>query len=71
MPTHTKDRGTGIRIERCYRSDQEPFIAQLHQEKVKDYFINSPYKGLLLYQKLGSGKCMAIDTPIMLENGKL
>jgi hypothetical protein len=71
MPTHTKTLGKGIRQERCFKTEQDPFIAQPHQEKVKDYFLNSPYRGLLLYHKLGSGKCMKIDTPIMLNNGKI
>ena len=71
MPTHTKTLGKGIRRERCFKSEQNPFIAQPHQEKVKDYFLNFPHRGLLLYQKLGSGKCHAIDTPIMLNDGKI
>ena len=71
MPTHTKTLGKGVRRERCFKSDQDPFIPQPHQEKVKDYFLNSPYRGLLLYHKLGSGKCMKIDTPIILNDGKI
>ena len=40
-----------------------PFTSQAHQEYVKDYFIKSPYKGLLLYHRLGSGKsCSSIIT---------
>jgi superfamily II DNA or RNA helicase len=37
------------------------FTPQKHQEFVRDYFINSPYKGLLLFHRLGSGKtCSSI-----------
>jgi len=37
------------------------FTPQEHQSFVRDYFIKSPYKGLLLYHKLGSGKtCSSI-----------
>lgn len=38
-----------------------PFTAQEHQKFVRNYFIKSPYKGLLLYHRLGSGKtCSSI-----------
>ena len=47
MPTHTKTLGKGVRRERCFKSAQDPFIPQPHQEKVKEYFLNSPYRGLL------------------------
>jgi superfamily II DNA or RNA helicase len=36
--------------------NRKPFIPTPHQKLVLDYFPNSPYKGLLLYHKLGSGK---------------
>ena len=61
MTTLTKNLGTGVRRERCLNVDQEPFIPQAHQEKIKNYFISSPYRGLLLYHRLGSGKtCTSI-----------
>ena len=62
---------TGIRKEKCLKSERPPFVLLPHQEKVKNYFINSPHRGLLLYHLLGSGKCHAIDTPIILNNGKI
>ena len=33
--------------------------------------MTSPYRGLLLYHGLGSGKCHRKDTPIMLYDGKI
>ena len=43
-----------------------------YQKFVRDYLgMTSPYRGLLLYHGLGSGKCHRIDTPIMLSDGKI
>ena len=37
------------------------FTPQAHQKFVKDYFVKTPFKGLLLYHRLGSGKtCSSI-----------
>ncbi len=47
------------------------FIPQEHQEFIRDYFIVSPFKGLLLYHRLGSGKCFSRDTPIMMFDGSI
>jgi len=45
----------------CTKLHTTKFTPQKHQQFVKDYFINSPYKGLLLYHRLGSGKtCSSI-----------
>jgi superfamily II DNA or RNA helicase len=52
---------TGIRIETCTNKKREPFDPLPHQELVKNYFIKSPHRGILLYHKLGSGKtCSSI-----------
>ena len=52
---------TGIRTERCKGRKDSEFVALPHQEAIKKYFIKSPYRGLLLYHKLGSGKsCSSI-----------
>ena len=67
----TKVLGTGIRNEKCRNEEQEFFTPQPHQENIKNYFLNSPYRGLLLYHSLGSGKCHAINTPIILSDGKI
>jgi superfamily II DNA or RNA helicase len=44
-----------------------------HQIYVRDYFLSSPYKGLLLYHKLGSGKsCTSIMVAdALLKSGKV
>jgi superfamily II DNA or RNA helicase len=43
------------------RDKDHIFSPAPHQQKVVDYFLDSPYKGLLLYHKLGSGKsCTSI-----------
>lgn len=47
------------------------FIPTSHQQKVLDYFPTSSNKGLLLYHQLGSGKCLAFDTEILLHDGTI
>ena len=43
-----------------------------HQEFVKEYLqFNSPYRGMLLYLGLGTGKCHAVDTPILMFDGSI
>ena len=43
-----------------------------HQKIVRDYMnLYTPYRGLLLYHGLGSGKCHAKDTPIMMSDGTI
>jgi hypothetical protein len=43
-----------------------------HQKIVRDYLnLYSPYRGLLLYHGLGSGKCLAKDTAVMLSDGSV
>jgi superfamily II DNA or RNA helicase len=45
----------------CVGKKHEQFIPQKHQLETMNFFMKSPYKGLLLYHKLGSGKtCTAI-----------
>ena len=60
--SYTIKQNNGIRIESCIKDiKNKEFIPQKHQEAVKNYFINSPYRGLLLYHLLGSGKtCTSI-----------
>lgn len=41
---------------RCTESDHPPFEPTKHQRDTAEYFLKSPFKGLLLYHKLGSGK---------------
>lgn len=43
-----------------------------HQQFLRDYMgKNSPYRGVLLYHGLGSGKCHAKGEPIMMSNGSI
>ena len=43
-----------------------------HQKIVRDYLnLYTPYRGLLLYHGLGSGKCHRKGTPIMLSDGSI
>jgi len=54
------------------RSQNDNFDLLTHQKVVRDYLsLYTPYRGLLLYHGLGSGKCHKIDTPIMMHNGSI
>jgi len=57
----------------CPQSIKLPIKLQPHQEKTINFFLSSPYKGLLLYHKLGSGKtCLSIAlADKMLEQKKV
>jgi len=64
----------GIRKIKCKnKKHDKSFIPQPHQQKIADYFERSPYRGLLLYHLLGSGKsCTSIlVAKTMLESGKI
>ena len=54
---------------KCPKFHKNKFTPQAHQQFVKDFFVNSPYKGMLLFHKLGSGKtCSSIFvSDILLE----
>jgi hypothetical protein len=48
------------------------FSLLTHQKIVRDYMnLYTPYRGLLLYHGLGSGKCHAKDTLIMMSDGNI
>jgi len=48
------------------------FALLTHQKIVRDYMnLYTPYRGLLLYHGLGSGKCHAKNTPIMMCDGTI
>ena len=50
----------------------ENFSLLTHQKIVRDYMnLYTPYRGLLLYHGLGSGKCHAKGTPIMMSDGTI
>lgn len=43
-----------------------------HQKVARDYLnLYTPYRGLLLYFGLGSGKCLKKDTPILMYDGTI
>lgn len=51
----------GIWKIECDVGKHPPFIPQEHQTEVMNYFLQSKYKGLLLFHRLGSGKsCSSI-----------
>jgi superfamily II DNA or RNA helicase len=63
--TFYKYRATGKKTE--IKKNFEPFN---YQKLLRDYMQNnSPYRGILLYHGLGSGKCHARDTKILMHNG--
>jgi hypothetical protein len=48
------------------------FSLLTHQKIVRDYMnLYTPYRGLLLYHGLGSGKCHGKDTPILMYDGTI
>lgn len=63
----------GIYNRGCTEKSHEPFQPTKHQQDTVNYFLKSPFKGLLLYHKLGSGKtCTSILTAdAMLKSGKV
>lgn len=53
--------GKGITSQQCWGKPPTVFIPQPHQRETLKKFVTSPYKGMLLYHKLGSGKtCTSI-----------
>ena len=56
----------------CDRPATQAMGLLAHQKVVRDYLnLYTPYRGLLLYHSLGSGKCHAKGTPIMLYDGTI
>jgi hypothetical protein len=52
--------------------DSSDFSLLTHQKIVRDYMnLYTPYRGLLLYHGLGSGKCHLKDTPIIMFDGSI
>ncbi len=73
MASKTYILGTGIRTESCIKKRENDFVPLPHQSFLLNYFLNSPYNGILLYHKLGSGKtCNSIlIADEMLKSGKV
>jgi len=42
-----------------------------YQQYVYDYMTKMDTRGILLYHSVGSGKCMKIDTPILMYDGRI
>lgn len=63
---------TFIQYNSCnpvHKNKKEGFQLFAYQEFIRDYLgHNSPYRGILLYHGLGSGKCVLPDTVITLCN---
>jgi len=52
--------------------EKNDFSLLTHQKIVRDYInLLTPFRGLLLYHGLGSGKCHKKDTPIILFDGHI
>jgi superfamily II DNA or RNA helicase len=57
------------KIEKVTKGVFKPFK---YQQFLRDYMTNnSPYRGILLYQTTGSGKCVEKGTPIIMYNGSI
>ena len=61
-----------------YRADgkmhpiSNKFTPFKYQKLLRDYMQNnSPYRGILLYHGLGSGKCLKINTPLIMSDGSV
>jgi hypothetical protein len=72
-PYHDKiaEKGQEITCKTAQKSSID-FDLLTHQLVVRDYLnLYTPYRGLLLYHGLGSGKCHKINTPIMMSDGSI
>lgn len=56
----------------CVKKDKTNKSLFYHQSFIKDYMqYASPYRGVLLYHLLGSGKCFILNTPILMFDGSI
>ena len=54
------------------QSQDENFALMTHQQVITDYLnLFTPYRGLLLYHGLGSGKCHKRGTPLIMSDGSI
>ena len=52
------------------QKEKGAFELMTHQKVITDYMnLYSPYRGLLLYHGLGTGKCHGINTPLIMYDG--
>ncbi len=60
---------TDNKVEKVTKGVFKPFK---YQQFLRDYMTNtSPYRGILLYQSTGSGKCVEKGTPIIMYDGTI
>ena len=56
----------------CDATRSDEFDLLTHQKIVRDYLnLYTPYRGLLLYHGLGSGKCLRFGTALLLSTGEI
>lgn len=56
----------------CDATRNDEFDLLTHQKIVRDYLnLYTPYRGLLLYHGLGSGKCLSLGTALLLSTGEI
>lgn len=54
------------------QKEKGAFELMTHQKVITDYLnLYSPYRGLLLYHGLGTGKCHKKDTPLIMYDGSI
>ena len=60
------------RLTNVNKNTKGNFELRLNQKFIRDYLsLDSPYRGLLLYHGLGSGKCMAKGTELLMYDGSI
>jgi hypothetical protein len=59
-------------IEKAKEECESDFEIMPHQQFVRNFMsVDTPYNSLLLYHELGTGKCHAKDTPILMYDGSM
>jgi superfamily II DNA or RNA helicase len=54
-----------------YASIEDPSKLFDYQKNVFNFMTKMDQRGILLYHEVGSGKCMAIDSPVMMSDGRI
>ena len=69
---YTKDLESSNGSISCSSNKSDSTSLMTHQKIVRDYLnLYTPYRGLLIYHGLGSGKCLKKGTPVMMSNGEI
>lgn len=60
-------------LKKLNANTEDPIKSNLfnYQQYVYDYMTKMDTRGILLYHSVGSGKCMKIDTPILMYDGTI